>query len=235
MEGPVMRWLIVNADDLGMGPGVNRGILEAHRDGVVTSASLLVDGPWSIEAARLCRNAHGLSVGLHARIPALGAARGPSTVARCRAELSRQFSRFKDLMGHAPTHLDSHGDVHRDPALTGVFLEVADWWGVPLREHSPIRHLPRPRGYAREVPGIDVASLVQMIENDVTEGVTELICHPSHPDPHVPVLDQEDRLAEIHALCDPRVRRALWSQGIRLVTYHDLARAGLVREIAWHA
>lgn len=232
-----MRWLIVNADDLGLGPGVNRGILDAHRDGVVTSASLLVDGPWSIEAARLTRTLTGLSVGLHARIAAVGP-RGAGMVARCRAELSRQFSRFKDLMGRAPTHLDSHFNVHGDPALSGVFLEVADWWGVPLREHSPVQHLPRPRSKGYGVCGggsIDVDGFIHMLGRDVTDGVIEYICHPAHPDPHVPLNDQAEREEELRMLCDPRIRRALWSQGVRLASYNDLARVGLVREIAWHA
>jgi predicted glycoside hydrolase/deacetylase ChbG (UPF0249 family) len=233
-----MRWLIVNADDLGMGPGVNRGILEAHQDGIVTSASLLVDGPWSLEAARLCRDLSGLSVGLHARIGAFGAGRSSGAMARCRAELSRQFSRFKELTGRAPTHLDSHFDVHRDPALAGVFLEIADWWGVPLRGHSPVQHLPRPAGASNgvdHVEPIDVAGLERMLDSEVHEGVTELICHPAHPDPAVPPASTEARAVTLRALCDPRIRRALWTCGIRLASYHDLARLGVVREMAWHA
>ena len=52
-----MKYLIVNGDDFGLSPGVNRGICEAHQDGILTSASLLVDTPWSEEAARLGRTA----------------------------------------------------------------------------------------------------------------------------------------------------------------------------------
>lgn len=48
-----MRCLVVNADDFGAGRGVNRGIVEAHRRGIVTSTSLMTEGPASAEAARL--------------------------------------------------------------------------------------------------------------------------------------------------------------------------------------
>jgi hypothetical protein len=48
-----MKYLIVNGDDFGASQGINRGILEAHRDGILTSASLFVDRPGSAEAAEL--------------------------------------------------------------------------------------------------------------------------------------------------------------------------------------
>src|SRR5690349_482814 len=59
------RYLIVNADDLGQSPGVNRGIFQAHRDGIVTSASLMVRWPAAGEAAAYARAHPDLSVGLH--------------------------------------------------------------------------------------------------------------------------------------------------------------------------
>ncbi len=57
--------LVVTADDLGLSPGVTRGVLEAHRHGIVRSSSLLVTFPGAQEAAALARAEHGLEVGLH--------------------------------------------------------------------------------------------------------------------------------------------------------------------------
>ena len=51
MSACLTRYLIVNADDLGASASVNRGILEAHERGIVTSASLMVDMPASEEFA----------------------------------------------------------------------------------------------------------------------------------------------------------------------------------------
>ena len=59
------RLLIVNADDFGMSEDVNRGILKAHFEGIVTSASLMVRWPDAAEAADYGRKHPGLSVGLH--------------------------------------------------------------------------------------------------------------------------------------------------------------------------
>jgi len=60
-----LKQLIVNADDLGLTPGVNRGILRAFQDGIVTSASLLVTGSAFEEAVALARQNPELDVGLH--------------------------------------------------------------------------------------------------------------------------------------------------------------------------
>src|SRR3981081_1226976 len=61
----VTRNLIVNADDLGWTVGVNRGIEGAHRNGIVTSASLLANGGAFAEAVELARGTRGLGVGVH--------------------------------------------------------------------------------------------------------------------------------------------------------------------------
>src|SRR5579871_2214342 len=60
-----MRNLIVNADDLGWSDGVNRGIAEGHRNGIVTSASLLANGVAFASALELARATRGLGVGVH--------------------------------------------------------------------------------------------------------------------------------------------------------------------------
>src|SRR5881398_2069028 len=61
----VPRCLIVNADDFGMSAGVNRGIIEAHRRGIVTSASLMVRWGAAAEAVTLSREWPRLGLGLH--------------------------------------------------------------------------------------------------------------------------------------------------------------------------
>jgi predicted glycoside hydrolase/deacetylase ChbG (UPF0249 family) len=61
----VQPWVIVTADDFGLSPEVNRGIIEAHVNGVVTSASLLVNAPGTAEAVRLARDTPSLELGIH--------------------------------------------------------------------------------------------------------------------------------------------------------------------------
>ena len=57
--------MIVNADDFGFTAGVNRGIVEAHSHGVVTSSTLMANGSAFVEAAELAKTLPKLSVGCH--------------------------------------------------------------------------------------------------------------------------------------------------------------------------
>src|SRR5439155_315130 len=136
----VMKYLIVNGDDFGASPGINRGILEAHQRGIVTSASLLVTTPWSTEAAALARRQPRLSIGLHADVGRLGPREIANSLPGLRAELRGQIVRFRELLGHWPTHLDSHHHIQQAPNLLPLFLELARDYDLPLREHSSVRH-----------------------------------------------------------------------------------------------
>jgi hopanoid biosynthesis associated protein HpnK len=60
-----VRRLIINADDFGLTPGVNRGIIEAHGHGIVTSATLMANGAAFEDAVRLAQSSPRLSVGCH--------------------------------------------------------------------------------------------------------------------------------------------------------------------------
>src|SRR5437867_176048 len=125
-----MKYLIVNGDDLGASRGINRGILEAHQRGILTSTSLLVNAAESEEAAALSRTAPEMSVGLHADLRnELKATTDPH---RLREVLCAQIARFEELMGRPPTHLDAHHNVHRDPRALRHFLDLAREYGFPL-------------------------------------------------------------------------------------------------------
>src|SRR5437899_1792394 len=112
------KHLIVNADDFGASVGVNRGIIDAHTDGVLTSASLMVTGRAAKEAVALSREHPALAVGLHwdvwgedEREFDLGDARA------VRDEFARQLDMFHALTDAAPTHVDSHRHAHREPGV----------------------------------------------------------------------------------------------------------------------
>src|SRR5687768_10987641 len=116
------KFLIINADDFGYTDGVNRGIIEAHQKGVVTSTSLMVDSRWSVEAAKLAKKCSRLSVGLHfVATNDEGPLFDLNNIQMVRDELDRQYQSFYDLTGQLPTHIDSHHHVHlRVRTLTPV-------------------------------------------------------------------------------------------------------------------
>jgi predicted glycoside hydrolase/deacetylase ChbG (UPF0249 family) len=218
-----MKYLIVNADDFGASDGINRGIVEAHQRGILTSTSLLVDTPWSQEAASLARAVRDLSVGLHVH---LRTAEQDWDGDNCRAEILRQWRCFARLVGRAPSHLDSHHNVHRGPRLLPAFLAVARHYGVPLREHSCARYVSRFYGQwggETHPEQISVEGLLRIVEADVQDGVTELGCHPGYVDPDFPTGYASERAIELRTLCDPALRPALAERQIHLVAFGDLA------------
>lgn len=221
-----MRYLIVNGDDFGASQGINRGIIEAHRRGILTSTSLLVTQPWSEEAAHLSRAVPDVSVGLHVHFQKESREPGArqSDADSWRAELDRQCHRFEELMGRSPTHLDSHHNVHRDPRLLPHFLSVARQYGVPLREHSPVRYLSQFYGQwggQTHLEQISVDSLVHLLKTAIQKGVTELSCHPGYVDPEFSSAYSTERETELQTLCAPGIRTVLAELQIQLIAFRD--------------
>jgi chitin disaccharide deacetylase len=157
-----MKQLIVNADDYGHTPGLSRGILDAHRQGIVTSTSVMVGSP-QIEAAiaQVRTQAPELGLGLHFTLsgrgnrPLLPAHQVPSLVQadgtfypfeawfehyaefsamEIAQEYAAQCERYIALAGGAPDHLDAHHHLaYRHPAILEILFDLARRLGVPVR------------------------------------------------------------------------------------------------------
>ena len=217
MTGPA-KLLIVTADDFGIGRGVNRGVVQAHREGILTSTSLMVNRPASVQAADVGRTCPALSVGLHLELDPGGAPDVPR-------ELDRQLSRFTALVGAPPTHLDSHHDVHKNPRVLADVQALARRVGVPLRGYSHVRHLSKFYGQwggETHFEQISGEGLLRLLDAELGPGVTELTCHAGYVDEGLTSSYTVEREAELRTLCDPRVRQALAERDIRLVGFRDL-------------
>jgi len=223
-----MRWLIVTGDDFGFTSGVNRAIVQAHREGILTSTSLMVDRPACEEAVTLGRACASLSVGLHLELD-------PDDAERVPAELERQLARFLELVGAAPTHLDSHHDVHYDPRVLPQLLAWARRAGVPVRGHSRARHFSKFYGQwggETHLEQIGVESLLRLLDAEVRDGVTELNCHPGYVEPGFPSSYAAEREEELRTLCDHRVHQALVEKEIRLIGFRDLSALATCTSVA---
>lgn len=156
------RRLIVNADDYGRAPGVCKGILEAHRAGIVTSTTVMINQPAVDQHLAAALAEPALGVGLHLvftafkpilpqeQVPALV---GPDgyfldqhtvwaraerlPVLQLEQELRAQLQRFASLAGHLPDHLDCHHFVHLYPPFFQVYADLAAEFRLPLRVPFP--------------------------------------------------------------------------------------------------
>jgi chitin disaccharide deacetylase len=228
------RRLIVNADDFGLSAGVNRGIIEAHERGIVTSASLMVRWAAAEEAAAYARAHPALGVGLHVDLgewepSESGWAMRYEVVrgddARAIAdEVAEQLASFRRLVGREPTHIDSHQHVHLVGPARDVLMEAAKALDIPLRGcDARVRYCGDFYGQARRgysyPEGISVERLVTIIAG-LPEGITEVACHPGYAD-DVETFYRTERAAEITALCDPRARAAVVAAGAALCSFGD--------------
>jgi hopanoid biosynthesis associated protein HpnK len=147
-----MKTLIVNADDFGLTPGVNAGILRAFREGILTSTTVMANGPAFDDAIARTRECPEIDVGCHLvlvggksvappeEIPSLAKRNGdlPKTIfdLTCRlwgglineSEIEREFRAQIERViaaGVTPSHLDTHKHTHAHPAVMNALFRVA--------------------------------------------------------------------------------------------------------------
>jgi predicted glycoside hydrolase/deacetylase ChbG (UPF0249 family) len=223
-----MRHVIVNADDFGASTGTNRGIVECHARGVLTSTSMMVTGAAVEEAVEMSRAHPRLAVGLHWDV--IGEDEREFDLGdeqAVREEFAEQLRRFHELMGKSPTHIDSHRHMHLDDSVRELFHELAAPVGVPLRGDGRVRFVGN--FYAQwewgvtDLEHVSVSALQQIIREEVGEGWTELSCHPGYvTDDYLPMYRHE-REAELRTLTDPRIRATIGDLGIELESYATYA------------
>jgi chitin disaccharide deacetylase len=134
-----VRQLVVNADDFGFTRDVNQGIIEAHRNGILTATTIMSDGAAFDDAVRLARENPLLDIGVH--LVLVGQPPFPMTVAqltravmlgriRIYEELSAQVRRVLDA-GLSPSHLDTHKHTHLLPPVLDAVARISEEFNIP--------------------------------------------------------------------------------------------------------
>jgi hopanoid biosynthesis associated protein HpnK len=156
MSAPTRR-LIVNADDFGRSHSINRAVIQAHQRGILTTASLMVNGPAAEEAIALAHEHPCLGVGLHITlshgISALPQSEIPDlvdrdrnfsdnavatgikyfTLSRCRDQLNREIAAQIEKFyatGLALDHVNGHLQFHLHPSVLKILLQNARAWRI---------------------------------------------------------------------------------------------------------
>ncbi len=152
-----MRRLVVTADDFGNDVAVNEAVEAAHRDGILTAASLMVGGPAVADAVERAKRLPGLGVGLHLTlvdgtpilppevVPGLVDDRGrfrdnmalagaamfflPATRRQLAAEIAAQFAAFA-ATGLPLDHVNAHKHFHLHPTIAGLIVSIGARYGL---------------------------------------------------------------------------------------------------------
>jgi hopanoid biosynthesis associated protein HpnK len=158
MPPPEAKRLIVTADDFGLALPVNEAVEAAHRQGILSAASLMVGAPAADDAVSRARSLPTLGVGLHLallegrpvlppdKVPGLVGPDGrfsndavrfglalffsPELRRQARAEIAAQFERFADT-GLDMDHVNGHRHFHLHPVVVQAIAELAPRYGFP--------------------------------------------------------------------------------------------------------
>jgi predicted glycoside hydrolase/deacetylase ChbG (UPF0249 family) len=196
-----MKQLIVNADDFGVSAGVNRGILHTHQHGIVTSTTVMINFPDAAPGLEQARaTAPDLGIGLHFNLTAGRPVSPPETVPslldkngqfynivewpacltsfdadHVRREMAAQVSRFIELAGKPPDHLDAHHHAtYLHPVALRAMLNTARRYQIPMRRgridtplDTGVRIL---RSMMPKLTDADGRGLIEQLETIVSEG-----------------------------------------------------------------
>jgi predicted glycoside hydrolase/deacetylase ChbG (UPF0249 family) len=224
---PQDRMVIVNADDFGMSAEIDRGILEAHDRGIVTSTSLLVDEPDAEAAVQQAHRRPKLGLGVHVAFDSRGKwlidVKDLDVVQR---EIHRQIDLFIRMTGRSPDHIDSHHHVHRLFNIAYLFLEAGRHYRVPVRGLAEVVFVGRFYGqpeYGRtDLSRIGVEALINLLQS-LRPGISEVSCHPGMMESRPDAVYNREREVELQTLTDPRIRSLIAEENIRLINFHDYA------------
>lgn len=125
---PCTRRLVVNADDFGRSSSINQAVVRAHREGILTTASLMVNEAAFAEAVALANDNPGLGVGLHLALSPCPVAAGfryffrRSLRPQLKAEIRAQLQRFLSS-GLKLDHVNSHHHLHMHPTVLPILMD----------------------------------------------------------------------------------------------------------------
>lgn len=149
-----------------------------------------------------------------------------------RRELEAQIALLTKMGGRSPSHLDSHHHSALHPSVQAVFAEVAREQRLPVRAaNAEARTALRAEGLRTPDHFVDsfygegaTPEHLRGLLEGLSEGVSELMCHPGRAD--APLLEgssyARERERELRILCDRRVSDALKELEVRLMTFEEL-------------
>lgn len=237
--------VIFNADDFGFTRDVNEGIVEAHRNGVLTATTLMANGDAFDHAVACARDTPSVDVGVHlVMVQGQSVARPgqamPATLQELALALLRgQIPVYEEAVaqvrkiiaaGIRPSHIDTHKHTHLFPPVLKAVARVAREFNIPwVRQRlgvkmtlTGLRTTDHFTGF-RNTGRLDEAMMIATLEK-LPDGLTEFMCHPGKWGPELQGAAtrlKESRAVELAALTSPEVRRVIERRGIKLTDYRS--------------
>lgn len=242
-----MKKLIINADDFGYCKGVNYGIIEAYKNGILTSTTMMANMPGFEQALELHEQYPGLGIGIHLTLttgrPILS---NLKTIVDAEGNFRNQayykgsfiidqqeiYDEWKAQIekilatGIKPTHVDTHHHANLFSDFNDIYLKLADEYQLPVRNNfNNKEHTRRTTDhfiYTMETVIQTVESLEKLFE---TNNSVEIMCHPAFLDKFL--LSHSSytypRTEELELLTHPTIKNLFTTQNtIELTTFESV-------------
>jgi hypothetical protein len=243
------RFLIINADDLGMSAEINRGIFAAHAHGVITDSSLMVKRTYAGEAVKIIKKIPSFKVGIHVDLDMLLGWASPSKEKVRRSELHRimeartfankvkqesrkQIEAFLDT-GLVPSHIDTHHHVHGFLQIFEPLIEVAASYGIHAIRFNKNGYTLLGRDsilFPEETQQLMVEMLRrkgvdtphQLIDPFLPFSLAELSAGVTELMVHPSLNGDQWRQKDFQMLMDPNFKKIIDEEGIKLISFSEL-------------
>jgi Uncharacterized protein conserved in bacteria len=244
--------LIINGDDFGLSEANTLGIIKAHKDGILTSTTMMTNMPYSVLAAELMKNYPKLGVGLHLTLtmgkPLLkdhcsivdkdGKFRSQKDYYQQNFEIDyqeiereyqAQMDCFIELTGQLPTHIDHHHSQSLTKEHPALILALAKKYNIPVRDGFNLYGLDydfKKVDFVRDFYGdeISVDFFLENQANLLDYEVVESMCHPGYLDWDLYNKSSYNiqRMKELEILCDDSLKQWVKDHGIELINFRDI-------------
>lgn len=233
-----MKKLIANADDFGLTKGVNAGTVKAFKDGIVCSATLMVNGEAAEEAFQLAKENPGLGVGIHLVltygkpisknlkniVDANGNFLKQSVLRNMEIDLKEVEVEFRAQIekfisnGMTPTHIDSHHHVHMIAEIAPLVTKLANELDIPVRDSSKHDATFLDDFYGND---LTIDSLVNLLESNKDKEIVEMMVHPAEVDELLKGMSSYSaaRKNELEILTSDEIKKYLEMNGIELINF----------------
>lgn len=247
-----MKKLIINADDFGLTPGVNLGIIESHTQGILTSTTLMANMFGFEHAVQLAKEHPTLGVGVHLVLTA----GKPLTKSSSLVDEEDNFLKlpyyetvfnidFEELYmewkaqidkvinaGIVPTHLDSHHHIHTVNGIEDVFIRLAREYQLPVRNNFKVADdIKTVDKFILEFDSLTQSSSIweplffhNLLIDFQHSDTIELMCHPGLIDAELMRTSGlvENRPLVCQLLKEEKFKSFIAKENISLVTYRDV-------------
>lgn len=226
------KMLIVNADDFGLSPSVNYGIIECFSYGILTSTTLMINQKFTKHAIRLSKLYPKISIGLHITLDKGYSLSGVSSLTNERGELQNsqyllkngkeedfyreielQLEKFIELVGKRPTHLDTHHHIHlRNETALNAVKRIAEKYNLKYRTQEILMGDFYSNNANKEF-------LLSKLESEKRE-LTEIMCHPGFYDLYLSKISTYNlkRVDELEILLEDEIKEYIDKEYV-LVNY----------------